>query len=174
MNLTPIDVQQQAFDRRLRGYDCEQVRLFLEAVALQLTGLCRELSEGRQQARQQQRELTELRQREGDLKATMMTAQRAVDDLRQQAEREADIIRRDAELRAEKILLSAQQHLGELAHDSQALKLQRARLLEELRGVLSTHARLLDVHAADAREPDLPRLAQVLAPPPPRAPQSQD
>ena len=166
MILTPIDVQQQEFQQRFRGYDADQVRQFLEVVATQMTGLCRELAEGRQSQRQQQRELAELHQREGDLKATMMTAQRAIDDLRATAEKEAEIVLRDAELRAEKILMSAQGRLGELAHDTQGLKLQRARLLEELRGVLSIHMRLLDVHADDA--PETPR-PQVRAPKPPKA-----
>ena len=170
--LTPIDIQQQQFGSAFRGFDRAEVQHFLDLLAQQLAEQTRENNELRVEVRRGQRELDELRSREESLKGAMLTAQRAIDDIREQANKEAQLILSDAELRAEKILHSAHGRVTKIVEEMNDLRRQRVRFIEELRGVVNTHARLLDVHVADAREVASPEvnvtvLDRLRAPAPP-------
>lgn len=175
MKLTPIDIQQQQFNRGFRGFDVREVNSFLELVAQQMGELAREGTELKAELRQTRCELDEHRDREATLKEAMLTAQRAIDEIRLQAEKEAELIITDADLRAEKLLLNAHKRVTGVLEDIQDLKRQRARALEELKGILNTHQRLLTVHeeqghGADvgAKEASVTVLDRVRPPPPPR------
>lgn len=175
MKLTPIDIQQQQFRRSLRGFDVREVNNFLELVAQQMGELTRANSVLRTELRQTQRDLDEHCDREATLKEAMLTAQRAIDEIREQAEKQADLIVNAADLRAEKMLHSAHKRANGILEDIQDLKHQRARALAELRGVINTHQKLLDVHedkqkdqASQLEDASITVLERVRPPPPPR------
>jgi len=100
MRLTPIDIQQQQFHRIWRGVDSRQVQSFLDLVAQQLGELVRENGELRVELRRMTQELDEHRNREETLRQAMLTAQRAIDEIRENAKKEAQVVIADAELRA--------------------------------------------------------------------------
>ncbi len=145
MKLTPIDVQQQQFRLVMRGYDRREVASFLDLVSQQMGELARDNSELRADLRRVKSELEEHKQREQTLREAMLTAQRAIDEIREQAEKEARLMLTEAELRAEKIVYDAHKRVTKVIEDIQELKRQRARAIEELRGVLNTHVRLLAI-----------------------------
>ncbi len=144
MKLTPIDIQQQKFRRSMRGYERDEVDAFLELVAEQVSELARENSELRAEQRRTQRQLEEHQGRESTLKEAMLTAQRSIDEIRQQAQKEAELTLTEADLRAEKLLFDAHKRVSGVIDDIHDLKRQRTRLGEELRGVLRTHDALLE------------------------------
>ena len=117
------------------------------------------------------RELNELRAREENLKETMLTAQRVIEEAREQAQKEAQLILADAQMRAERTLTKSHSEVMQIGQDLADLKRQRVRFIEELRGVINTHARLLDVHAAESKATynpvSLAVLEHVLPPAPP-------
>ena len=176
MKLTPIDVKQQQFGRTFRGFDPKEVSAFLDLAANQMGEMARELTRLKKKVTSTERELDLHRDREATLKQAMVTAQRAIDEIRQQGEKEAELTIADAELRAEKILLSAHQRVGAVLDDIQDLKRQRMRACEELRGVLNAHQKMLDVHDEHlskeldaAPEAKVTVLDRVRAPTPPSA-----
>ncbi|MBI3178218.1 MAG: DivIVA domain-containing protein, partial [Deltaproteobacteria bacterium] len=152
MKLSPIDVQQQQFRSAWRGYDRREVKAFLDLVAEQLTELSRENGKLAGELRQRKRELDEHRDREETLREAMLTAQRAIDEIRDQAKKEAQLVVSEAEMRAEKILHNAHGRVGKIVDEINEVRRQRTRVIEELRGLLSTHSKLLDTYALDARE----------------------
>jgi len=173
MRLTPIDIQQQQFRRELRGLDRREVQSFLDLVSQQLGELTRDNSELRAELRRSQRECEEHRDREATLKEAMLTAQRAIEEIREQARKEAELVVSEAEVRAEKIIHNAHTRTTKILEEVAELKRQRARALEELRGILNTHARLLDLHEEatreETREGTVTPLERVRAPAPPTA-----
>ena len=76
----------------------------------------------------------------------------------------------EAELKAEQIIHSAHLRVENIFRDIQDLKLQRARAIEEMRGVLATHVKLLEVHDEtvkidqDTHEGELKVLDRLRAP----------
>lgn len=174
MKLTPLDIQQQRFRKSLRGYDSRDVHTFLELVAEQVGEFIREMHELRVELRRTQSELDEHQGRESTLKEAMLTAQRSIDEIRDQADKEAQLKLTEAELRAEKILFNAHKRVSTVVDEIQELKRQRTRVKEELRGVLNVHQRLLGAYDSGAaegeREGSLAVLEQLRPPAPPALP----
>jgi cell division initiation protein len=152
MKLTPIDIQQQQFRRQLFGSDRQEVHAFLDLVSQQMGELSRENNELRSDLHRLEREFEEHRTREATLRDAMVTAQRAIEDVREHARKEAQLVVTEAEVRAEKIVHNAHGRVIKIQEELSQLRRQRARAIEELRGVLNTHARLLEVHDEEARE----------------------
>ncbi|MBC7793695.1 MAG: DivIVA domain-containing protein [Clostridia bacterium] len=145
MKLTPIDVQQQQFKMAWRGVDRTEVHAFLEMVAAQMSELSRENNELRTEAKRQQREIDDHREREETLREAMLTAQRAIDEIRDHAKKEAQLMVTEAEVRAERVLHNAQSRVNKLGEEVHDLQRQRVRVIEELRGVLNTHVKLIEL-----------------------------
>jgi len=145
MRLTPIDIQQQQFRRVLRGFERREVQAFLDLVAQQMGELIRENNDLRGDLRRSQQSLDEHREREDILREAMLSAQRAIEEIREQAKKEAQLIVTEAELRAEKILQHAHGRIGRLTDEINEIKRQRVRAIEELRATLTTHGKLLEL-----------------------------
>ena len=169
MKLTAIDIEQQRFKRTWRGYEPSEVHRFLELIAQQLVEYNREMTEVRQELKSSQRELSDLRDREEVLKDAMLTAKRAIEDCRESAEKQAQLILDEAELRAEKLLAHAQSKSTDLMEDISDLRRQRVRMIAELRGIINTHANLLEDHEVENRDLHAPLnvLDSLRAPAPP-------
>jgi cell division initiation protein len=150
MQLTPIDIQQQPFKQAWRGYDPTEVREFLGTVAQQLQLQAQRFAELKQELHAQAREVQGLRERENDVKEAMLTAQRAIEEVRGRTDQEAQLRLEQAELEGQRIVMNAQSRHTHLTTEVSELGRQQVRLIEELRHVLSTHGRLLEEHAREA------------------------
>jgi len=165
MRITPLDIQQQRFRARWRGLDKAEVDAFLHLVATEFEARNRELSELREEQRHHKRLVEDYREREEAIKETMITAQRVTGEITEAAKKEADIIIGRAELEAEKIVEHAQGRLTELLSDIAELKRQRAQLVGQLRGVIGTHTKLLDVIEREESGPKLEENLTVMRKP---------
>ena len=97
MNVSPLDLRQQRFHSRFRGFDRIEVTSFLAAVAEDYEQALRETDHLRQELSSMEAVLNEHREHEQNLRATLTTAQRLSDDLKSSAEKEAERIVREAE-----------------------------------------------------------------------------
>jgi cell division initiation protein len=154
MKITPSDIQQQQFRIRFRGFDVREVDSFLERVTDEFETLTRENSDRQKEIEGLRREIQEYRDREKTFKDAMINTQKALDDMRMNAEKEAELIVAEAEMKAEKMLSMSHNRLTQLHEDISELKRQRMQLEVELGTILETHRRLLDMNteAMDTRE----------------------
>ncbi len=145
MKITPLDIQQVEFKKRLRGYDPREVREFLEDVAQTVEGLAREGAALRERLAQAEQQLAELRKAEMTLTQTLVSTQAMAEGLKQAAQRDAEFIIREAELKAAELLRGAREDLAALQRDLTDLRKQRVLAIERLRSTLRTFERLLEV-----------------------------
>jgi cell division initiation protein len=138
----------------LRGYETREVRAFLDLVAEQVGDLVRENNEMRAELRRSQQSLSEHQEREATLREAMLSAQRAIEEIREQAKKEAQLIVTEAELRAEKLIQHAHNRVTRMTDEIGEVKRQRVRVIEELRAILGTHLKLLDVTERDQTNED--------------------
>ncbi|MCB9536261.1 MAG: DivIVA domain-containing protein [Myxococcales bacterium] len=164
MKITPLEVDQQQFQRVFRGCDPEQVHTFLDLVSREMEELIRENNQFKEDLRRRDQQLAEFRANEAQLREALVSAGRMTDEIKEGARKEAELIRAEAELRAEKIVANAQEQVVRLADETQALRRQKARLLAELRGVLDGHRRLLETQEELDREAKEARQARREAP----------
>lgn len=152
MKITALDITHRRFERKLRGYDAEEVHAFLADVAEAFEGLTRELQGAQDELARKDDEVAELRSRDRVLQETLITAQKACEDLRDNARREADLIISEAELQAEKIVQSAHTRFQKIVDDVGELKRQRIQLAAQLRSVLRAHDKLVEAFGDGERE----------------------
>src|SRR5438270_12280018 len=107
MNHSPLDLRQQRFRSAFRGFDKLEVTSFLAAVADDYEQALRETDRLRQDLTRMEAVLTEHREHEKNLQATMTTAQKLSDDIRANAELEARRIIGGAEADARRIVKEA-------------------------------------------------------------------
>jgi len=146
MQLTPLDIQQRQFRVRfLRGYDPKEVESFLISVADFVSGLLKEKDDVARDLAEKNRQLSEHRDREKTLKNTLVSAQKAVEQMKANAEKEAKLLVSEAEVKAERILNNAHNRLAQIHDDIAELKRQRTQLEIKLRSTIETYLKMLDM-----------------------------
>ena len=152
MKITPLDITQKAFARAMRGFDRQEVEAFLALVASEFEGLVKEVQGLRDDTRRKEEEIAELRSRERALQETMITAQKACEEIRESARKEAEITLSEAELQAEKIVQSAHQRYLRVVDDINEMKRQRVQFEVSLRSLVGAHTKLLDTFSQGGPE----------------------
>ncbi len=161
MRITPLDIRNHAFRRRLSGYDREEVDAFLGMLADDFEGLIRRADSMRQQVVHLETRIEDLSAHEAVLQETLTTAHKLSQDLKETAIKEAEALIGEAELRGEKILDAAHRRAAKLAQDIREMKNLRCRLAAAVRSTIGTHLSLLEGLAEDP--PDAPMLESTIA-----------
>lgn len=97
MPLTPLDIHNKEFARRLRGYDEDQVNEFLDQVIKDYEGVIRENKELSTELLNVQEKLDHFATIEDTLSKTIIVAQEAADEVRNNAKKESQLIVKEAE-----------------------------------------------------------------------------
>ena len=125
MRIGPLDLRQQHFKVGMRGFDRTEVVAFLTEAADDYEHALREIDRLRQDLARQEALLNEHRERENNLRNTLLTAQRLSDEIKTAAQNEARMIVREAQGRADLLLQKAQARCDELDRDITELRLRR-------------------------------------------------
>jgi cell division initiation protein len=145
MKMTPLEIQQQQFKVRFRGFDVREVDHFLERMADSVADLREENKQLYEDLRRLKMELQGYKEREETFKRAMFNSQTVLEQMKDNARKSADIIIADAETKAEKILNRAHNRLSQLHEDIAELKRQRIQIEVQLRSVIEAHTKLLDI-----------------------------
>lgn len=144
--LTPLEIQKHRFSRKWKGLDPIEVGAFLDIAAEGMEDLAREKADLESRIRALEEENAEHRERERILKETLVSAQRASEDIRAAAQAQAELIVKEAEDSSERLTHSALQRSAEIEKAIHELKLQRAGFRLEIQKMLElfNHAVELD------------------------------
>ena len=157
MRITPMDIRQQQFTVKMfRGFDTQEVDTFLEDLAADYEALLKENSLLKEQLQALEERTRGLEEREKVLQETLVTTQRLVEEMKDQARREAAVIIREAEVQADRIIEASRTAEGNLQSEIISLKRTRRQLTEGLRSTVEMYRRLLeqDLKAAVEDEPE--------------------
>ncbi|TDP77549.1 DivIVA domain-containing protein [Bradymonas sediminis] len=139
------DIVNQTFETRFRGYDRAQVDEFLNGLSREFDHIVTEHKQARQELKEYKAELSEYRRREASLHDALNMARQVGEQIRQQSERDAELTIAEAELRAERMLAGVQNRVSALREEMFELQQQRVRSQTELRNVLESHLKMLDL-----------------------------
>ncbi|NLD99533.1 MAG: DivIVA domain-containing protein [Fibrobacter sp.] len=152
MHITPLDIRNQPFKKVWRGYDIDLVRAFCEQVATEYESVIRQNSEFATQIKNLEQRLEGFTKIERILNETLLTAQKATDEARVNAQKEAELILKDANLRAERYEDEARQRVHNLESEIVALRNQRDSFLARFKAMLTTQLNLLEIISGDLKE----------------------
>ena len=165
MKITPIDISGHTFAVKMRGFDQEEVRSFLNLVSSEFEALIVESHANREKLAQLEASVSDLRERERILKETLLTAQRLADEIREEARKEAQLIVREAEVKSSQLLDQAARKAGELEGVLTRLRVEREAFAQRIRSAVEQHLRLLDMHRAEDEVEDRLRFMKKPAEP---------
>ena len=169
MRVAPLDLRQHRFKTVLRGFDKTEVVALLTEAADDYEHALREMDRLRQDVSRLESLLGEHRERESNLRNTLLTAQRLADEIKDAAQNEARLVVKEAQGRADLLLQKGQVRLEEVERDINEMRLRR----RDVEGTLEASIQAL-YHALEfIREQDRPddrvllhRPRQADAPPP--------
>jgi cell division initiation protein len=154
MKITPLDIQQQQFRTRFRGFDVREVDGFLEQMAGVFEALQSEGKTRKEKIQRLESEVAGYREREETFKRAILNSQKVIEQMKENARKSSELIIADAEIKAEKILNAAHHRLAQLHEDIAELKRQRMQIEVQIRSILESHAKLLDIGKEEALELD--------------------
>lgn len=143
--LTPLEIQKREFAPKWKGIDPVEVESFLAMVAEEMEELARRNAEMETRVRHLQEENAEHRERERILKETLVTAQRASEDLRAAAQKRAELTVQEAQDAGERLTHNALQRAAEIEKAIHELKLQRAGFRLEIQKMLDLFHQALEL-----------------------------
>ena len=154
MKMTPLDIQQQQFKTRFRGFDIREVDAFLEQVASAFETLHGETEDSQEEIRRLELEIQGYKKREDTFKRALLNSQKVLDQMKENAHKSAELIIAESEVKAEKILNKAHNRLAQLHEDIAELKRQRTQIEVQISSVIEAHARLLEISKEGMKEMD--------------------
>lgn len=128
MRITPMDIQQQEFRVRFRGFDTREVDSFLELVAEELKEASHENSALKDEVKRLRETQANFEEKEKTFQTAFVSAQRVVDEMKSNAERQAKLIVTQAELEAKKMVENAHVQAAQIQEEINHLKRQKAQM----------------------------------------------
>lgn len=154
-NLTPLEIQKQTFNRKMKGYDPDEVRGYLHVVAEEVERLARDVDRLSRENTLLREDLSDHSNRERILKDTLLSAQKVSEDVKANAHKEAELIVKDAELLSERLVAQAMSRISDLERMILDLKMERKQARAKLQMTLDSVQQLLalDLESEEREEP---------------------
>lgn len=139
MDLTPKDIQEKRFHEKFRGYNEEEVDVFLDSVADSYERIYRESQELKQRIRKLEERLNEAEGTESMLKRTLLAAQKSADEAVSEAKEQSRSLVGDAQEKADKIIADAESRASEIVRGADDLRKEAESRYEKVRGFVGTY-----------------------------------
>lgn len=140
----PNEIATKTFERKMMGYDPDDVSHFLTIVAAQMEALLQERNALREALKDKDISLLEYKDRDQVLKATITSASQITEKMKSDAEREAKLIINDAQHKAEVITRDAKDSLRKTYQEISEMKRMRLQFEANMKAMVQAHMTLLE------------------------------
>ena len=106
--ITPMDIHNKTFSRKLRGYAEDEVNSFLEEVVSDYERIYREHREMEEQMDTLKTKLANYEKMEATMSSTLVMAQETAENVKKSAQKEAELIIREAQAQRKQIVADAE------------------------------------------------------------------
>ena len=157
MKITPLDIQQQQFRVRFRGFDMVEVDNFLDLLANEFEELLKDNNQLREEDRRKLARINELEAGEKELRDTLVSAQRITEEMKNNARKEAELIIEEAKLNAQKIIGNGQSQALQVENEINQLKRQRAQFEASFKANIEMHLKMIEKFETVEFAPEKPK-----------------
>ncbi len=154
MRITPLDVRKQEFGKSMRGFDCDEVRAFLNTLADEYEAVLVDNKQVRERTLDLEDKLGEYQRMEKNLRDTLLTAERLTQETKEAAAREGELIIRDAEMKARGVLEECRLRTEELRREITGLRKEKETYLARFRSLAEAQIQFIDTHRSDFEDLD--------------------
>ena len=137
--ITPAGIQNKEFTKGFRGYDEEEVDMFLDLITLDLEKLMKENLNLKAQIATLKKDQDSIGGSDLTVKETLETAKRIMDDLAVSSEKRAKVLVENAEMDAAIIIKDAKMKAEQVAAESSQLTRSYEEFKREYKNLLTKH-----------------------------------
>lgn len=144
MKITPINIKTQEFTKSLRGYDADEVKAFLEKLAVGVENLMNDndtLIDGIEELKTS---LNEYKKIEKDLQTKLLSAQDSSTKSIEAAKKQTGMMLKEAELKAARIIEKAKENANEIRNAVINLREEKNLIISKLKAIVNTQSTLLE------------------------------
>ena len=154
MSLTPVEIRHVKLRRRFFGYDRRSTDRLLEDIRESFEVVWRERADFRDEIDRLEGELARFRELEIALRNTLVSAERAADDMKAQAGREAELVLESARIKAREITAAGESERERLRAEIRRLKALEVDMRAGYRAFLLTALERVESDAGARQAPE--------------------
>ncbi len=160
MKIIPKDIAHKTFNKKMLGYNTEEVSEFLQFVTHEMERLIRENNNLKETLRDRETQILKHKDQDKALKNTIETAQKMSQKIREECDREGKLIINDAQQKADFIIRDAKESLKRIYYEIGELKRTKVQIEANLRALLQAHLQLLNEQISALPEVSTPMMMQ--------------
>lgn len=142
--LTPIDIQRQDFEVKLRGYNADEVDDFLDLVGKDYEKLYKENAELKERVKQLDKTIEQYRAMEETLQQSIVLAQTAAEDIKKSAAEKANVIVNEAQSKSENMYRQLDQDIQAKRNELASVQVEVSGYKTRIKGICSALLEMLD------------------------------
>lgn len=135
MKITPLEIRQKDFEKKLRGYDKDEVNAFLQSLSNEWERVLEENKELNLKLKQAEKEVQKLREVESSLYKTLKTAEDTGANVIDQANKAAELHMKETKMNAEGLLNESKNKARAMIEQAE---LEARQIIEELQDAVKS------------------------------------
>ncbi len=144
MSLTPIEIKNKSFGKGIAGYSRDEVKAFLIQISKEIEELRNERATLAQKNDELSIKLGGYEKHENLLKETLITAQKATTDIRDNARKESELVITKAKIDAENLKKDALEQIRKIQEKINELESYKINLTGQIKALITNVSVLLD------------------------------
>lgn len=144
MKYTPLSIKSQEFKKVVRGYDKDEVTVYLERLAEEFEKLSNENETLRKDLEKANQKITEFRKIEKNLQDMLLKAHESSSKAVESAKKQTALIIKESELKAQQIVEKAKSDADKIRNSVLALREERNLIIAKLKALLNSQAGLIE------------------------------
>jgi cell division initiation protein len=152
MNLSPLLIKKQEFEKSMRGYNVEEVQAFLNKISSEMEKLLNQKEQLEIEVERLTRELDEFHKTEKKLQDDILKAKESSDQALESGKKQSELIIKEAEVKASKLILNAEEKINAMQNAVMTLRGEKDLIIARLRAIVGTQSNLLEGKVKDAGE----------------------
>lgn len=144
MKINSLEIAHKTFERKMFGFDEEQVSATLKELAMVVDALVADNNTLRDQLREREMDFANLKMQFENSQNAILTANKMAEQIRLDAERQAKLIKANAEIQAADIVRDSKESLQKIYQQIADLKRTRLQFEMNLKALAQAHLSLLD------------------------------
>ncbi len=144
MPITPVDLRNAQFEKKMRGYNPLDVDALVNEAATEIERLINVNNDLQRQVLSLEDKLRTFQNLEKSLKETLLTAQQAAEEKKKATERAAEVQIRETEAVCAEMKQQAHKEVETMKFELASLKMQKVRFSAEIKSLVDAHLKLLE------------------------------
>jgi len=154
MKLTPQEILSQTFSSRIKGFDPDEVKNFLQQIVETLESEIQEKEELKSGMERLRESLAKLEKKEELLRDTLIAAQKFSSEIKANSHKEAELITKDAEIKSEEIVKHAVLRQMAIREEIKNLQFKRKEIESDIIHLLNSLKELIETYHKQDEEFD--------------------